>query len=76
MKSFDSDEIKKYFNSVLSKNNSRFFRKLSKYFDVCQVIKMPPLRTEKSMGKLYMNNFDFTADIRDYMNFCIGFLAK
>lgn len=75
MKIFERDDFGDFSDQFLSKRLTPFARLLWKYFELSRILKLSPLRIEKTMGKLLANNSDYSHDLVTYTNFCLGFLA-
>lgn len=76
IKILSRDELEMFSDEFLKKRVSPFAEIFLKYIELSRIISLPILRFEKTMGKLIINNRDYTHDLASYSNFCISFLAN
>ncbi|ELQ75588.1 hypothetical protein THOM_1451 [Trachipleistophora hominis] len=76
IKILSRDELEELSDEFLRKRVSPFGEMLLKYIELSRIIFLPILKFEKTMGKLIINNRDYTHDLASYCNFCMSCLAK
>lgn len=73
---FTRKELVLFLDEFLKKRMTPIGDILWKYVELSKILLLPVLKFEKNMGKLIVNNCDYTQDLISYSNFCINFLAK